>query len=77
MNQFNIYKFIELKHKLKIYTSNWNDYDRELALKIIEEWCWTYPRQMLFSKWQNHHQQPQKMRPTTTINNKTKQKTLS
>ncbi|CAF2250930.1 unnamed protein product [Rotaria magnacalcarata] len=59
MNQFNIYKFTELKNKLEIFTSNWNNFDHKLALKMIEEWCWTYPRQTLFSKWQNHHQQVQ------------------
>jgi hypothetical protein len=63
MAQFNAYKFIELKQQLEATTESWNDNNRQLALNILEEWCWTYPRQTLFDKWQLLHQQPQ---PTTS-----------
>ena len=37
MNQFNIYKFIELNQKLEIIPRDWGDNTRKLALEIIEE----------------------------------------
>ncbi len=39
MNQFNMYKFIELEQKLETIAEFWNDENRDLALKILEEWC--------------------------------------
>ena len=59
MNQFNIYKFIELNQKLEVISTDWDDNTRKLALEIIEEWCWTYSRDTLFDQWQNHYNQPQ------------------
>jgi hypothetical protein len=37
MNQFNTYKLIELKQKLETIAEFWNDKNRDLALKILEE----------------------------------------
>jgi hypothetical protein len=39
MNQFNMYKFIELKQKRETIAEFWNDKNQDLALKILEEWC--------------------------------------
>jgi len=39
MNQFNMYKFIELRQKLETIAEFWNDKNQDLALKILEEWC--------------------------------------
>jgi endonuclease/exonuclease/phosphatase (EEP) superfamily protein YafD len=58
MNQFNVYKFTELKQKLDTVAEFWEKKNRDLALEILEEWCWTCPRQSLFTNWerQNQHQ---------------------
>src|ERR1700722_9417687 len=45
MDHFNIYKFIDLKQKLDILTEHWNINNRNLAIELLEEWCWTYSRQ--------------------------------
>ncbi|CAF4442034.1 unnamed protein product [Rotaria sp. Silwood2] len=49
----------QLKEKLGILTKDWDVNNRNIALEIIEEWCWTYPRPILFAKWQAHQQHPQ------------------
>jgi hypothetical protein len=56
MNQFNVYKFIELKQKLDTITECWDNKNRDLAVEILEEWCWTYPRQTLFTNWESQNQ---------------------
>ena len=59
MNQFNVYKFIALKQNLEAITEHWSEKNRNLAMEILEEWCWTCPRQTLFAKWCGQKQQPQ------------------
>jgi len=67
MLQFNSYKYSQLKQSLESFTEHWEDKDRISALKILEEWCWTYPRQDLFTKWICQHQQPQSNLNTLTV----------
>ena len=49
--QFNTYKYAEMSRQLEMLMAGKSRYQLELGLSVLQEWCWTYSRDVLIAKW--------------------------
>ena len=56
--QFNNYKYTELSHQYEKLCTSTSSFQLKLGLSVLEEWCWTYSRDVLIDQWLQQYKQP-------------------